>query len=220
MDRTTETPASDPRSGTAELTPGPGLVKQTADQPTTARVSHSRSYASLKAFLAENASLVFFVGSLTSLTTFVVNLQLGWLDTYLKAILLAAAGTVWFEFHAQWPEEMRLDRGRHARPTAGVWRLVAFSYLMQLSVVLIGVWAVVQAPEVTVPLLVVGATVATWHRLVGSRPHRAGILVALVAVAFLAAELALERLFPHEPTLIDRFATDAMREAERIESGS
>lgn len=177
-------------------------------------------YDTLKEFLAENASLIFMVGSLTSLTTFVVNLDLGWLDTYLKAALLAAAGTVWFEFHAQWPDEMRLDRRGHVRPKGGVWRLVAFSYLMQITVVLIAAWAIVQAPEVLIPLLTIGVVVLLWDRLARERSFRVWLLLAMVAVAFLGSELALERLFPHKTTLLDLVTIDVAREVEPNQPGA
>ena len=180
------------------------------------------AYPSLKAFLGENASLIFFVGSLTSLTTFIVNLQLGWLDTYLKAVLLAAAGTVWFEFHAQWPEEIRLDRSHRVRRGMASWRLLAFSYLMQFTMVLIAVWSLIQAPEVVVPLFVMGAVIPGWRRFVAGHAslHQRWVLPLLLVAAFVGSELILERLFPHTPTLVDRFVEATIDEIQRLDDGT
>ncbi len=227
MDRSSASNASKRRSGAKDRarsavrrSPAASAPPVT-DRPRTAAgqagPSPSLGYDTLKAFLAENASLIFMVGSLTSLSTFFVNQELGWLDTYLKAILLAAAGIVWFEFHAQWPDEMRLDRRGLVRPTGGVWRLVAFSYLMQVTVVLIGVWSVAQAPEVVVPLLAVGLVVLLWHRLTRRRPLRFWLLLAMIAAAFLGSELALERIFPHKATLLDLVADDLARDADLLQ---
>jgi len=111
---------------------------------------------------------------------------------------------------------MRLDRRGHVRPTGGVWRLVAFSYLMQITVVLIAVWSVVQAPEVVVPLLAVGLVVMLWHGLTRERRLPLWLLLAMMTVAFLASELALARLFPHQATLLDLIATDIARDADMV----
>jgi hypothetical protein len=210
MDRTARPTDSPERGAPGEQTNAAGAG------PTQTVPAHGSGYGTLKAFLAENASLIFMVGSLTSLSTFFVNLDLGWLDTYLKAVLLAAAGIVWFEFHAQWPDEMRLDRRGHVRPTGGVWRLVAFSYLMQITVVLIAIWSVAQAPEVVVPLLVVGLVVLLWQRLSRRRNLHPWLLPVMVAVAFLGSEFALARLFPHTTTLLDLVASDLRRDAEMV----
>lgn len=169
-----------------------------------------RHYDSLKAFLSENSLLIVLVGSLTSLSTFLVNLDLGWLDTYLKAVLLAAAAVIWFELHAQWPDEVQLQRPlRRERPRAP-WRLLVFSYLMQFLVVLFIVWSVVQAPEVVVPILTMGTVWLVWHRAARGCPPWLGV-VALV-IAFVVSEVILELLLPHRPTLVDL----AYRSVERF----
>lgn len=208
----------------AAESPDPSRANGTGDAapfPTEAVVPTDDTipYTSLKAFLAENASLIFMVGSLTSLSTFMVNLDLGWLDTYLKGILLAAAVVVWFEFHSQWPDQLRLDRPGHVRPARSMWRLEVFSLLMQLLPVLFATWAVVQSPEVAVPILAVAAAYAGWHRLCRGRARHRFLLVAMVLAAFLASEFALGAIFPNEPTMLDLLEIDLLRERQMLAPG-
>lgn len=175
---------------------------------------------SLKDFLKENSTLIFLIGSMTSLTTFVVNLQLGWLDSYLKAVLLSAALLLWMELHAQWPREVRLpDRIVHPRTkTTRPWRLVLFAALMQVTIVLFAVWAIVRAPEVVAPLV---AAVAGWllaRRLPLRGRTGLAAMAAIAVVAFLASELALERIFPHKQTLLDALVRDAEQVGDGVVS--
>jgi hypothetical protein len=186
--------------------PGLALAAPGAPPETIARSPED----SLKDFLKENATLIFLIGSMTSLSSFVVNLPLGWLDSYLKAVLLAAALLLWMELHAQWPHDVRFpERVVHPRiGTRRPWRLALFALLMQATVVLFAVWSVVTAPEVIVPLLAAAGGWLAARRLIPRGRAGAVAAAAVMVVAFLLSEAALERIFPHKATLLDQFAAD------------
>lgn len=212
---------TDPESESASLSGAvepPNPAAAPADQ--VAQVSDRPGYLSLKAFLADNASLIFLVGSLTSLATFVVNLELGWLDTYLKEALLAAAVTVWFELHAQWPDTLRLDRAGIIRPQRTLWRLELFSVLMQMLPVLFVIWAVAQAPEIAVPLIAIGLAFGIWRRHMAGRPSHRWLLLILLAFAFLVSELVLEQIFPDKTTLLDLATISVPTDVTQLETAS
>ena len=148
----------------------------------------------LKTFLAEHSALLGTVSILTSLSAFVINFHLGWLDLYLKAVLLLAALVVWLEFHARFPEALTKGHLHEVRRLS--WRLIAFAYLMRLIMVGFAVWAVWERPLMIVPLIALGAGAVVWHLTAGrGRAHYVLPLLAVV-VGFVLSEVAIDAISP------------------------
>ncbi|MCC6314624.1 MAG: hypothetical protein IT337_11505, partial [Thermomicrobiales bacterium] len=105
--------------------------------------------------MTENSTLLSQMTVMTGLCGFIVNLQLGWLGVYLKAVLLTGAALLWLELHAQWPAPLRVMSGAGTVPRRRLrdysWRFVVFAYLMPISLLLFIVWAIARSPEIVVP---------------------------------------------------------------------
>jgi hypothetical protein len=157
----------------------------------------------LKDFVLANYPLLAAVGAFTALATFVSNNALGqpWLATYLRFLFMVVAAVLALELVAQLSPELRLDRVRV--PPGTPWRLAAFAYgaqLTMLGAILNVYW---QFPRLLLPTLALAIGVLLWQGVV---PQRArgwpGTSVFVAVVALLVAELVFTLLWK-EQTLLD-----------------
>jgi hypothetical protein len=181
------------------------VAEATASDFPRGRKAAQRSAATmtLKDFVLANYPLLAAVGAFTALATFVSNNALGqpWLATYLRFLFMVVAAVLALELVAQLSPELRLDRARV--PPGTPWRLAAFAYgaqLTMLGAILNVYW---QFPRLLLPTLALAIGVLLWWVVV---PQRArgwpGTSVIVAAVALLVAELVFTLLWK-EQTLLD-----------------
>jgi hypothetical protein len=151
----------------------------------------------LKAVVLGNFPLLAAIGGLIGLATFVGALPLyaTWVQPFLTFLLLAAATLLWLELLAQWPAELRIDRG--PPPPGTPWRLVGFAYVLQLTMVgFIGgfLW---RFPRLLIPLLAAGIAIGVWQFFLPRRLKAwRAMPLTLAILALLGAIIVLSLVHP------------------------
>ena len=162
---------------------------------------------SLKSIIGANSMLLAAMGAMTGLATF-VGRSAGpdWSATLLQFVLTGLAFLLWLELLTQWPPALLLHRA--PAPPGTPWRIVWFSYGMQLAMVGLIANAVWRQPQLLAPALGLGAGVLVWRVLSQQIQSRPAALVGAAFAAVLASAVTVMIVDPPTQTVLQRLWQD------------
>jgi len=162
---------------------------------------------SLKSFIGANTMLLAAMGAMTGLATFVGRgTGPDWSAALLQFLLTGLAVLLWLELLTQWPPALLLHRA--PAPPGSPWRMVWFSYGMQLAMVGLIANVVWRQPQVLVPTLGLGVSVLVWRALAQQGQSRPAALVGAVVMGVLASVVSVMVVDPPTQTLLQRLWQD------------
>ena len=162
---------------------------------------------SLKSFIGANTMLLAAMGAMTGLATFVGRSSgPDWSAALLQFLLTGLAVLLWLELLTQWPPALLLHRA--PAPPGSPWRMVWFSYGMQLAMVGLIANVVWRQPQVLVPALGLGVSVLVWRALAQQGQPRPAALVGAVVMGVLASAVIVIVVDPPTQTVLQRLWQD------------
>jgi hypothetical protein len=180
-----------------------------ADQSMQEKSAPAKRFESLRDFVLANGPLLGAIGGLIGIGTFVSALPFyaGWVRPYLAFLLLLCAVLIWLELLAQWSPELLIYQG--PPPAGAPWRLVAFAYAVQLTMVgFIGgfLW---RMPRLVLPTLATVIGIGLWRFVL---PHRVkeqrGALLGTAIVSLVISTAVLSVVHPTYQSVFEILGSD------------
>lgn len=115
----------------------------------------------LNSFLKDSGLQFSLVTTLLALAAYTGTLELHWIGTYLRFLLILAAGVLWIEVVSSWPESVQLHASRH--PQGVHWRMVVFAYALQLTVIGFILVLLYKEPKLIAPIISLAVVGVAWY---------------------------------------------------------